>query len=86
MKYKLSSHAREELLRRNIPSSLLEDVLQSPQQVAPEPDGTKVFQSKLDFGEGKIFLLRAIVDDRIDPALVITLYRTSKIAKYWRPT
>ena len=27
-------------------------------------------------------MVRAIVDDRIDPAVVITVYRTSKIDKY----
>jgi hypothetical protein len=31
-----------------------------------------------------MFLLRAIVDYRVDPAVVITVYRTSKIDKYWR--
>jgi len=46
--------------------------------------GRKVYQSKFDFGGGRMFLLRAIVDDRADPAVVITVYRTSKIDKYWR--
>jgi len=34
-------------------------------------------------GGGTISLLRAIVDDTVDPAIVVTVYRTSKIAKYW---
>ena len=38
---------------------------------------------KLDFGGGRILLLRAIVDDRADPAVVVTVYRTSRINKYW---
>lgn len=84
MNYKLSRHAHEELLRRNIPSALLDSVLRNPQQIIAEPDGKKVYQSQLDFGEGKIFLLRAVVDDTIDPAMVVTVYRTSRIGKYWR--
>jgi len=52
--------------------------------VVPEYGGKKAYQSKVDFGEGKIFLLRAIVDDKVEPASVITVYRTSKISKYWR--
>jgi hypothetical protein len=32
---------------------------------------------------GKMFLLRAIVADDIDPAIVVTVYRISKISKYW---
>jgi hypothetical protein len=70
--------------RRAIPLTLLETVLQNPQQVVPEYGGKKAYQSQVDFGEGKIFLLRAIVDDKVEPAIVITVYRTSKISKYWR--
>ena len=50
----------------------------------PERGNKKVYQSQLDFGSGKVFLLRAIVDDTVDPAVVVTVYRTSKIGKYWR--
>jgi hypothetical protein len=32
---------------------------------------------------GKMFLLRAIVDDSVDPAVVVTAYRTKRIEKYW---
>jgi hypothetical protein len=63
---------------------MLESVLENPQQVLPERGGKKAYQSQLDFGGGKIFLLRAIVDETVDPAMVVTVYRTSKISKYWR--
>lgn len=62
----------------------MESVLENPQQVLPERGGKKAYQSQLDFGGGKIFLLRAIVDETVDPAMVVTVYRTSKISKYWR--
>ena len=45
---------------------------------------TKAYQSRIEFGEGKVYLVRAIVDDTVDPPMVITVYRTSKIGKYWR--
>jgi len=51
----------------------------------PERRGRKAYQSQVDF-HGKIFLVRAIVDESVDPASVVTAYRTSKISKYWRPT
>ena len=70
--------------RRGIPASLLQSVLDDPQQIVPEYGGKKAYQSQVDFGGGKIFLLRAIVDDKVEPASVITVYRTSKIGKYWR--
>jgi hypothetical protein len=86
MTFELSPHARDEIARRAIPLDLLESVLQNPQQVVSERIGRKAYQSQLDFGTGKIFLLRAIVEDAVDPANVVTVYRTSKIAKYWRTT
>ncbi len=84
MNFKISRHAHEELKQRSIPLSLLESVLQEPQQVVAEYGEKKAYQSILDFGGGKIFLLRAIVDDKVTPAIVVTVYRTSKIDKYWR--
>ena len=86
MKFKLSTHSEEELIRRQIPRELLEDVLQSPQQIVPEYFGRRAYQSKLDFGEGKVFILRVIVDESTEPFTVITAYRTSKVDKYWRKT
>jgi len=84
MKFKLSRHAGQEMERRGIPLELLESVLKNPQQVVPETGGKKAYQSQLDFGGGRIFLLRAIVVDDVDPPLVVTVYRTKKISKYWR--
>ncbi len=84
LNFKLSRHVREEMERRSIPLNLLESVLENPQQVVSERGGKKAYQSKLDFGGGKIFLLRAIVDQAVDPPIVVTAYRTSKITKYWR--
>lgn len=86
MRYTLSSHAKEEMEQRAIPLALLESVLRSPQQVVPERDGRSAYQSILDFGDGKRFLLRAIVVDSKTPAIVVTVYRTSRIMKYWRST
>jgi len=84
MKFKLSRHALEEIERRGIPRDLLDQVLQNPQQILPERDGKKIYQSQVEFGESKLFLLRAIVNDAVEPAVVVTVYRTSKIEKYWR--
>ncbi len=69
--------------RRSIPPALVESVLSNPQQVVAEKDGKKAYQSQIDFGS-KLFLLRVIVADNVDSTVVITVYRTSKIEKYWR--
>ncbi|MBF2004696.1 MAG: DUF4258 domain-containing protein [Chlorogloeopsis fritschii C42_A2020_084] len=70
--------------RRRISLSLVESVLDNPQQIVPEKEGRKAYQSQVDFGDGKINLLCVLVADDVDPKVVITVYRTSKIEKYWR--
>jgi hypothetical protein len=84
VRFKFSQHARQELKRRNIPEELVESVLHNPQQIVPQSQGKKVYQSKMALGGGNFFLLRAIVVDEVDPAVVVTVYRTKKISKYWR--
>ena len=84
MEFRITRHAKEELARRDIPMELLKSVLDNPQQIVLEKIGRKAYQSKIDFGEGKIYLLRAIVQDDVRPAIVITIYKTSRISKYWR--
>jgi hypothetical protein len=84
LKFKISHHAEDEINRRRIPFNLVESVLENPQQVVEEYGDKKAYQSKIDFGDGKIYLLRVIVDENVKPMVVVTVYRTSKIKKYWR--
>jgi uncharacterized protein DUF4258 len=82
LNYRLSTHARQEMERRGIPLPWVEAVLENPDQITPERGALKAYQSKRDIG-GKMYLVRVIVDERADPALVVTVYRTTKIEKYW---
>ena len=84
MIFRFSNHALEEMKRRAIPERILELVLNDPQQIVPERGSLKAYQSVVDFGDGKQFLMRAIVDDTLEPAIVVTVYRISKISKCWR--
>ena len=86
MRFRISAHARQEMRRRRIPSRLVRDVLERPGQIVPERERKKAYQSQLEFPGGRMYLVRAIVDDTIDPALVVTVYRTSKVSKYWSKT
>jgi hypothetical protein len=74
-------HAHQEIERRRIPLALLEAFLVRPDQVVRERGALKAYRSKCEIG-GKMFLLRVIVDDSVDPAVVVTAYQTTKIAKY----
>jgi hypothetical protein len=82
--FKLTSHVKEEMARRSISWTLLEQVLNNPQQIVAEKGNLKAYQSIVSFDDSRTFLLRAIVDDTISPAVVVTAYRTSKTRKYWR--
>jgi hypothetical protein len=83
MKFTMTKHASQEMERRSIQNSLVESVLDNPEQVVPEGEGLRAYQSRLYFG-GKLYLVRVIVNDEVDPARVVTVYRTSKVHKYWR--
>ena len=82
-KYILTKHAQEEMAIRGIPESILDVVMQTPGEVVPEKEELVAYQSVINFPEGPM-LLRAIVADQDQPMRIITVYRTSKIEKYWR--
>ncbi len=81
----LSDHARQEASRRAIPETVVRRVARSPEQVVPVRLGREVRQSTVTFPpEGKNYLVRVIVDVVGALATVVTVYRTSKVDKYWR--
>ena len=84
MNFRFSSHALEEIEKRKIPISLVEVVLENPQQTLQQDEEITVYQSQLAFGTGKHYLLRVFINITIDPAVVATVYRTSQIKKHWR--
>jgi hypothetical protein len=83
VEYRLSDHARQEIERRKIPLALVEEILRSPEQTTPERSGRTAYQSRQDIG-GKMLLVRAIVDNAFNPAVVVTVYRITKISKCWQ--
>lgn len=84
MKFEISKHAKEEIKRRGILEIIVETILQNPEQIVKEYGNKKAYQSIIDLGSGKDYLIRVIVNDTIEPAKVVTMYKTSKIEKYWR--
>jgi hypothetical protein len=78
-----SKHVHEELEKRKIPKTTVDQVLQAPEQKVPEVDDITCYQSRVDIG-GKHYLLRVMVNEIVNPPVVVTVYRTSKIKKYWR--
>ena len=43
----------------------------------------RIYQSQVDLGTGKIYLLRIFINETVEPAAIVTVYRTSQIKKYW---
>jgi hypothetical protein len=72
------------MARREIPKDVVDRILMDPEQILGEIENLRAYQSRVDFGREKVYLLRIIVNDGVDPAVVVTVYRTKKIEKYWR--
>ena len=83
--YRITTHALQEMARRNISEEEVAKVLASPEQAEMIRTGSAVYQARIEQGEPlKEYLLRVFVDIDDNPPSVVTVYRTSKIRKYWR--
>jgi hypothetical protein len=82
--YVLTDHARLEMQRRSISEEEVAIVVTAAEQSEPLRPGRCVYQSRLSSGDPpKAYLLRVFVDVDRDPPEVVTVYRTSKVQKYW---
>ena len=85
MNYRLSWHAEEQLERRQIPNEWLDMLLDGAEQRFRPSADTEILQSRFAADDGRMYLLRAVMAIDKEPPVVVTVYRTSKIEKYWRP-
>jgi hypothetical protein len=69
--------------RRGIDRTIVHRVLAAPEQRHSVRTGRDVLQSRITFGD-KVYLVRVFVDVDRKPADVVTVYRTSSRARYWR--
>jgi hypothetical protein len=71
--------------RRQIEEPTVAAVLGSPGETETVRPGRAVYQSRLTLGDPpKLYVLRVVVDTDHQPVDVVTVYRTSKVQKYWR--
>ena len=85
MDFVISKHAQEELVRRSIPQAVLDAGLAAPEQKVPDHGTVVCYQSRVSINQ-KPYLLRVMVEEGKQPPVVVTVYRTSKISKYWSQT
>jgi hypothetical protein len=78
----VTSHARFEMRRRRIKLGQILATIHNPGQILPSRKGRDIYQSKL--GRAGQFLLRVIVKEDKQAYHVVTVYKTSKVTKYWR--
>ena len=77
--FKLSRHALDQMQLRNISEKIVYDILLNPDQIRLE-DEKKVYQSIVENGRS---LIRIFVNHKKNPKVVVTVYKTSKIKKYY---
>ena len=80
----ITPHAAFEMQRRSLTAEMVQSVLAKPEQRLAVRTGRIVLQSRIAMGlPERVYLVRIFVDvDRV-PAEIVTVYRTSKIEKYW---
>lgn len=83
MNHELSTPVKQEMERRGIPLAVVESVLAAPAQKVPEHDDVVCYRSRVEINQ-KPYLVRVMVNETTTPPKVVTVYRTSKINKYWK--
>ena len=70
--------------RRGLSEEDVTAVALAPEQVIVLRSGRILAQSIRRMGVDKVYLLRVILDLYPDRADIVTAYRTSQIARYWK--
>jgi len=79
-----SKHALEQMIRRGIGRETVLMVVSMPDQtIADEDDDAIIIYQSLIKENNQMFLLRVFVNTEKQPNVVVTLYKTTKISKYY---
>jgi hypothetical protein len=79
---RISRHAQMQMKRRGVNASEVTRIIRWPDQVVPSTKGRQIFQGLI--GKTRRLLLRVVIAEDSIAYRVITVYKTSKISKYWR--
>jgi hypothetical protein len=84
MNFVFSKHAEEQLIRRSLDRNRIESVVLDPEQILENENDADItiFQSIVK-EDGKLFLYRVFMNTKLLPNVIVTLYRTTKIEKYY---
>ncbi|MEZ5039173.1 MAG: DUF4258 domain-containing protein [Saprospiraceae bacterium] len=85
IEFRISKHAKEQMEEREITEDMVKDIIKNPDQEFPQGDEKHIYQSIKEFKtDKKSYLVRVFVNIVKIPWLVITVYKTSRIKKYWK--
>jgi hypothetical protein len=85
MKIIFSEHALFEIEFRKIKKEDIEHLIENPMQKMPSKNNRIIMQSRYyDNIENKEMLLRVIGEESENEFHVVTVYKSSKIEKYWK--
>ena len=80
----ITEHAKFEAKRRNIDLELILSTARNPQQEIPSKKKRIIYQSKYyDKISQREMLLRVIAKQTPNALNIISVYRTTKLQKYW---
>jgi len=79
---RISPHALFEMRRRGISREAITRMIRHPGQVLPSRKGRHIFQGLI--GRARRLLLRVVVKEDAQAYHVVTAYKTSQVAKFWR--
>jgi hypothetical protein len=81
----MTEHARSEALRRQVSEETVLAVAGDPEQRVETRAGREIRQSRIaDPASGKLYLIRVVVESDEAGETIVTVYRTSRVSKYWR--
>jgi hypothetical protein len=82
-----TSHALVALVDRNIDRAEVEQTIAAPELSVIDPPRRAVLMRRyFDAHLGREMLLRAVIEEKPDERVVITVYKTSQISKYLKGT
>lgn len=85
LEFLFTDHALKEMELREISEEQVKKVLAAAEQMETARKGRVVYQARLELGDPiRTYVLRVFVDIDHKPPRVVTVYRTSKVEKYWR--
>jgi hypothetical protein len=82
MKFSFSKHALEQIANRNIEHTDVINVIETPDDILELENNQLVYQKLFISSLGIKYMVRAFINGNQNPALVKTVYLTTKLNKY----